>query len=105
MDEVVRRYAYAFLALRALIDLTLGVVVYRQAGSLAPAAGLLMVCSVFYLLLYFGLRDEEFRGRYGRRVILWREPAGYWFIVAFLVVFHLAVTVLMAWSVNWSAVS
>ncbi|HEX8500187.1 MAG TPA: hypothetical protein VF659_06300 [Pyrinomonadaceae bacterium] len=101
MNELLRRYAFAFLALRALIDLSLAVVIYRRAGSLVPAAGLMLVCSAFYILLYFGLRNEEFPGRYGRRVILWREPVAYWFIVGFLVVFHLSVTVLVAGSVSW----
>lgn len=101
MHELLKRYALAFLALRALIDLAPAVVIYRQAGSLVPGVGLLLICSVFYFLLYFGIRNEEFPGRYGRRVILWREPVGYWLIVAFLLASHLAVTVLMAWSVRW----
>ena len=101
MDELLRRYAFAFLAARALIDLTLGVIIYRQAGSLVPGVGFVLLCSVFYVFLYRGIKNEEFHGRYGRRVILWREPAGYWFVVGFLIVSHLAVTGLMAWSIRW----
>ena len=41
MNELLRRYAFAFLALRALIDLSLAVVIYRRAGSLVPAAELI----------------------------------------------------------------
>jgi hypothetical protein len=37
MDELHKRYAYIFLALRALIDLALCIVIYRQTGSLATA--------------------------------------------------------------------
>lgn len=100
MHELLRRYALAFLAVRALIDLTLGVMIYRQAGSLVPAVALVLVCSVFYIILCRGIMNEEFPGRYGRRVILWREPAGYWLVVGFLVASHLAVTALMAWAVR-----
>ena len=98
MDEVIKRYAFGFLAVRALLDLTLAAVICRRAGSLVPGVGLLLLCSVFYVLLYLGIRNEEFHGRYGRRVILWREPFGYWFVVGFLVACHLAVTALMAWA-------
>ena len=101
MHELLKRYAFVFLAVRALIDLTLGVVIYRQAGSLAPGVGFLLICSAFYALLYFGIRDEEFPGRYGRRVILWREPVGYWLVVGLLIVSRLAVTALAARSVSW----
>src|SRR5215217_8228158 len=92
MHELFKRYALVFLALRALVDLALAVIIYRQTGSPAPGVGFMLICCVFYFFLYFGIRNEEFRGRYGRRVILWREPVGYWFVVAFLVLFHLFVT-------------
>jgi hypothetical protein len=81
MHELLKRYAFIFLAVRALIDLTLGVVIYRQAGSLVPGVGFMLICSVFYIFLYSGIRNEEFHGRYGRRVILcgdegeWRRSA------------------------------
>jgi hypothetical protein len=99
MDELHKRYAYIFLALRALIDLALCIVIYRQTGSLATAVAVGLVCSVFYLLLYFGVRDEQFYGRYGRWVILWREPGGYWLVVGFLIASHLAITALVTWSI------
>ncbi|HEY8560253.1 MAG TPA: hypothetical protein VIL74_07740 [Pyrinomonadaceae bacterium] len=95
MHERFRFYAYVFLALRGLLDLALCAVIYHQAGSLAPAAGFLLICSIFYFFLFFGIKNEEFRGRRGKRVCLWREPVAYWFVVAFLVAFHLFLTVLM----------
>ena len=101
MNELLKRCAFIFLALRVLLDLTVAVIISRQAGSLVPGVGFILICSVFYLFLYFGLRNEEFRGRYGRRVILWREPVGYWFVIGFLAVFHLSITVLMVRSVRW----
>jgi hypothetical protein len=101
MHEPLKRYAFALLALRALIDLTLAVMIYRQSSSLVPGVGLMLICSVFYLFLYFGIRNEEFPGRHGRRVILWREPAGYWLVLLFLVVSHLSITLLMFKSVHW----
>lgn len=101
MHELFKHYAFAFLALRALIDLTLAVIVYYQAGSFAPGIGLVLVCSVFYFFLYLGIRNEKFYGRYGRRVFLWREPVAYWFVVGLLVLFHLIITVLMVRLVHW----
>jgi hypothetical protein len=101
MDERLKLYAFVFLAARALVDLTLAGVIYLQEGVLILSLGFLLLCCVFYLFLLFGLRNEEFRGRYGRRVILWREPVGYWFVVAFLVLSHLCVTVLFGMSVRW----
>ena len=101
MDERLKRYAFAFLAARALVDLTLAGLIYRQEGTLVFALGFLLLCCVFYLFLLFGLRNEEFRGRYGRRVILWREPFGYWFVVGFLVLSHLCVTALFGRLVRW----
>ena len=101
MHELVKHYAFVFLALRALIDLTLAAIIYYQDGVLGSSLGLLLICSVFYFFLYFGIGNEEFHGRYGRRVILWREPAAYWFVVAFLVLFHLFITVSMVRLVRW----
>ena len=99
--ERFKPYAFLFLAARVLIDLTLAVIIYLQEETFLFSFGFMLLCCVFYLFLFFGLRNEEFRGRYGRRVILWREPVGYWFVVAFLVLFHLFVTVSFAKLVHW----
>jgi hypothetical protein len=99
MDERLRRFAFIYLAVRGIIDMTLAVITYRRVGSIVPSVGFILLCGVFYCFLYFGIRNEEFYGRYGRRVILWREPFGYWFVVAFLILSHLAVTALFAFSV------
>ena len=96
MDERLRKFAFVYLAVRALIDTALAAITYRQVGSLVPGVGFMLICGAFYCFLYFGIRNEEFHGRYGRRVILWREPFGYWLVVAFLALFHLAVTALFA---------
>jgi hypothetical protein len=92
MSEQFKFYAYVFLALRALIDLTVAAMIYHRVGALVVSFGFISLCCVFHAFLFFGIRNEEFRGRYGRRVILWREPFGYWFCVAFLVLFHLVIT-------------
>ena len=92
MSELFKYYAYVFLGLRALIDLTVAAIIYHRIGALVVSFGFISLCCVFYVFLYFGIRNEEFRGRYGRRVILWREPVGYWFVVAFLVLLHLIIT-------------
>ena len=101
MDERFKLYAFVFLAARVLTDLTLAVILYLQEKTLVFSFGFLLLCCVFYYFLYFGLRSEEFHGRYGRRVILWREPVGYWFVVGFLVLFHLFVTVSFGSLVRW----
>ncbi len=95
MDERLKRYAYALLSARVLADLAVAALIYRRAGSLSAAAAFLPLCGVFYAFLFFGFRNEEFPGRYGRKVVLWREPFAYWLVVALLFVFHLAVTGLM----------
>jgi hypothetical protein len=92
MSELFKRYAFVLLAARALFDLTLAVIIYQQVGNLAPSVGLMLICGVFYVFLYFGIRNEEFPGRYGRRVTLRREPVAYWFCIAVLVLFHLIIT-------------
>ena len=99
--ELFKRYAFVFLAVRALIDLTLAGIMFYQEGTFVISFGFLLLCCVFYYFLFVGLRREEFHGRYGRRVILWREPFAYWFVVAFLVLFHLFITVLFGRVVRW----
>ena len=101
MDERFKLYAFVFLAVRVLIDLTLAGIMYVQEGTLVFSFVFLPICCVFYLFLFFGFRNEEFRGRYGSRVILWREPVGYWFVVGFLVLFHLFITVSFGRLVHW----
>ena len=92
MNEVFKYYAYVFLGLRALIDLTVAAIIYHRIGAFVVSFGFMSLCCVFYGFLYFGIRNEEFRGRYGRRVMSWREPVGYWLVVAFLVLSHLIIT-------------
>ncbi|HEX8149053.1 MAG TPA: hypothetical protein VF591_17855 [Pyrinomonadaceae bacterium] len=99
--ELFKRYAFVFLAVRVLADLTLAGVIYYQEGTPVVSFGFLLLCGVFYYFLYSGLRGGEFRGRYGNRVTLWREPVGYWFVVAFLALFHLFVTVSFGRLVRW----
>jgi hypothetical protein len=90
--ELFKRIAYVYLALHALIDLALGVIVYHQIGLLVVSIAIMAVPFSLSIILYFGLRNEKFRGRYGRRVILWREPVGYWFCFAIVVLIHLGIT-------------
>jgi hypothetical protein len=101
MEKNFKNYAFAFLTLRLVIDLILAGVIYYQEQTFVISFGFLLLCGVFYLLMFFGFRNEEFRGRYGQRVILWREPVGYWIIVAFLAIFHLVITILFARMVHW----
>ena len=92
MNERFRYCLWLFLALRAAIDLAVAAIIYRWVGSLIASFGFLALCCVFYVFLSFGIRYEEFRGRYGSRVKLWREPVGFWFCFAFLVLCHLIIT-------------
>ena len=92
MGQRLRRFIIIYLVLRAVIDLALAAVIYRRTGTLAVSFGVMLVFGVFYYFLCVGIRREEFRGRYGRRVILWREPIAFWFVYGFLVVAHLVVT-------------
>ncbi len=101
MDKIFKWYAFLFLALRVLFDLMVSVIIYFQTEALIAGIGAMLGCSVFSFLLYLGIRNEEFRGRYGHRVYLSREPFAYWFVVAFIVLFHLIVTALMINTVHW----
>lgn len=101
MNELLKYYTYIFLALRVFIDLIVSIIIYYQIEALLNGIGLMVGCSVFSLFLYFGIRKEEFRGRYGRRVCLIGEPFAYWFVFAFLVLSHLTVTGLMIRIINW----
>lgn len=56
MHELVKHYAFVFLALRALIDLTLAVIIYHQEGALVISLGLMLICSVFY---FFCISESE----------------------------------------------
>jgi hypothetical protein len=89
MDEFWKKILYAFLVLRGLIDLFLVFLSYLWTGSFETGALVLILCCVPYIFLFFGIRNEQFPGRYGHKVIFWREPAAYWFVFAFLVLLHL----------------
>lgn len=95
MDERLKLCAYIFLAVRAVIDLAVSIGVYHQTESYGIAVGIMIVCSICPLFLFFGIRNEEFTGRYGRKIYLSHDRIAYWFIVAFLVIFHLIITGLM----------
>ena len=101
MNELFKYYAFIFLALRVLLDLAASVIIYYQTETLGAGIGSLLVCSIFPLFLYFGIKNEKFRGRYGRRVCLSSEPFAYWFVVVFLVLFHLIMTALMISIIHW----
>jgi hypothetical protein len=92
MEPSLKRIIIIYIALRAIIDLTLAALIYRQTGTLGVSIGVLLVLGVFYYFMCVGIRREEFKGRYGQQVILWREPVAFWFVFAFLVLAHLAVT-------------
>ncbi len=101
MESSTKRIIFLYLALHTFADLVLAIIVYLQGGEFIVSFGIMLVFSIFILLLYFGIRNEEFRGRYGSRVILWREPVAYWLCFAFIVLFHVMVTVLIAMTINW----
>lgn len=100
MNESVKRYAFILLALRVTVDLAVSVIIYCQTGALIVGIACMIGCSVFSVLLYFGIGNEAFRGRYGHRVSS-GEPFAYWFVVAFIVLFHLIVTALMIKIIRW----
>jgi hypothetical protein len=92
MEPGLKRIIIIYIVLRAVIDFILAALVYRRTGTLAVSFGVMLIIGVFYYFLCAGIRHEEFRGRYGQRVILWREPIAFWFVYGFLVVAHLVVT-------------
>lgn len=100
-EENLKKIAFSFLAFRVFTDFIIAGIIYYQSETLIISFSFLILCSVFHLLLFFGLKNEQFHGRNGSRVILWREPAAYWFVAAFLFVFHLIITGLFANQINW----
>ena len=104
MRRLFKRFAFACLTLHVLVDLALAVVLYRQTGILAPSFFLVCICCVFSFTLFPALGDEEFSRRWFPGV--WYRgpvhgPFAFWFTFAVLVLFHLALTGLMAGSVRW----
>jgi len=95
MNKTFRFYIFIFLAGRFLIDLATSIILYYQTETLVVGIGSLLICSIFTLFLLFGIINEEFPGYHGRQVSLIGEPVAYWFVVAFLVFFHLGMTGLM----------
>jgi len=53
-------------------------------------------CFVFALFLFFGIKNEQFRGRYGSVSYRWRDPVAYWIGFALFIIVYLIFTVLMA---------
>lgn len=102
MQQRIKRLAFVFLALHALVDLTLAPIIYHQLGILAPAIFIIAICCIFTFKLFFSLRNEEFYsrrfpGRWGRgRIDMWGNPIAFWVTFAVLVVLHLFITVQMA---------
>lgn len=106
MRQLFMRLAFACLALHALIDLALAVVMYRQVGSPGPSFFLVCICCVFSFTLFPALRDEEFSRRWFPGV--WYRgpvsgPFAFWFTFAVLALSHLALTGLMVSLVRWRA--
>jgi len=91
-----QRYAYVYLALHVLVDLVLAARMYYRLGTAAPSVGFMFACCILSLFLYFGIRNEQLRGRYGTRAYRWRDPVAYWIGFALLVIAHLIFTVTMA---------
>lgn len=102
--ELFKRLAFTLLALHALVDLTLAVLMYRQVGILAPSLAVVVLCLVFSCYLFPALRDEEFSrrwfpGKWFRGPI--NEPAAFWITFAALVLIHLILTGLWVRLVYW----
>ena len=91
-----KSYAYGYLALHVLIDFILAVRLYYRVETLVLSIVLMSACSVFALFLYFGIKNEQFRGRYGTVVHRWSAPVAYWIGFALFVIAHLIFTVIMA---------
>jgi hypothetical protein len=102
--EVFKRVVFVFLALHALVDLTLAVMMYRQVGILAPSIGIMVLCGVFSFYLFPALRDEEFSrrwfpGKYYRGPL--NEPAPFWFTFGALILIRLILTGVWVRVVYW----
>lgn len=100
-EEKIDSFLYAFIVIRSASDLALAIALYFQAKSLIIAGGYWALCWIFSLFLFFGIRSETFRGRYGRKVIRWREPFAWWFCFVFLVLMLATITTVIAWSLDW----
>lgn len=88
---VQRRTGYFFLALRFLIDLMLGAVIYHWKGNLGAIIGLIYLSLLFYLLMFFQIKD-------GRWVTDSRGPAKFRFKFVFLVFCHISFMGLITWN-------
>jgi hypothetical protein len=104
-ETKIDRLIYGFIAVRMLIDVIIAAAISFQTDSLITGGGFWILCWVFYLLLFFGTRTDTFHGRYGQKVYRWREPAGWWFVLGFIVLLHLTITLLFALLVvDWPSI-
>lgn len=104
MRQVFKRLAFACLALHALVDLALAVIMYRQIGNAGLSFFIVCICCVFSLTLFPALREEEFSRRWFPGVWYRGPLAGsfaFWFTFAVLVLFHVALTGLMLMLIHW----
>jgi hypothetical protein len=104
-ETKIDRLIYGFVAVRMLIDVIIAAAISFQTDSLITGGGFWILCWVFYLLLFFGTRTDTFHGRDGQKVYRWREPAGWWFVLGFIVLLHLTITLLFALLVvDWPSI-
>jgi hypothetical protein len=89
-------YAYGYLALHVLIDLILAVRLYYRIETPVVSIILMSACLVFALFLFFGIKNEQFRGRHDTVGYRWRDPVAYWIGFALYVIVHLIFTITMA---------
>lgn len=89
-------FGYIYIALHGLLDIILAFNMYRRLESLAPSIGFMFACSVLSIFLFFGIKNERMRGRYGTIVYVKSEPFAYWTGFTLLVVSHWIFTVTMA---------
>jgi hypothetical protein len=90
-----KAYAYGYLGLHLLIDFILAIRIYYRIGMPVVSILFMSACFVLALLLFFGIKNERFRGRYGTVAYRWRDPLGYWVGFILFIIAHLIFTVIM----------
>ena len=100
MNARAKFYAFIILALRFLFDLALSIALTYKMDSYVPGVAYMIGCLPFLLLLFFGFLSGVFYGRNGARIYA-EESIAYWFVVGFIAVFHLVITVVMIRATFW----
>lgn len=100
-EEKIDHAAYAFVGVRVLIDAAVGAAIWKETGLIALGIGCWLVMCVIPAILFFGIKNQYFRGRYGIKLERDVNPLAWWIAFAITVLIHTAITGLFIYNISW----